>query len=439
MGIKLYSAMELHNRLLCDQADKAFSPKLIFKPTTAANKQKMSIARFGDYSVMPADFELMQVPVGGFMQDTMAFSRELSNIVASNMSQYRQNLQRKDGNPDTATKVQYDASQQNKLGKTQLNRYYDQLDYLYAEKFRRASNTELNKGNPGGTEALKFQKRCRDRGVPAQAMKDVCVRATRIVGAGSLFERQQSLEFLLGLVSMLPETGRDNLIRQVIASRAGQSSVEAFYPKSPQSKLPTDQHVMAMLQVASMKDGIAPVVSPSQNPVIFAETFLRAGAQALNSVQQGANPMEVMAFLDLCGPAIAAHLDRMAQDPSRKEILKMLTEQFKELSKSTDDLRKMIEQQQEQQAKQQQEMAQAQQRAQAIGNGSDPKVIIDQALARHKMQMDEQKTQAGLMHKEQKARQGATAAVQKMQLADMTTATKIKLQQETAKAKSSGE
>jgi hypothetical protein len=431
MGIKLYAAMEFQNRLLCNLAGKAFAPKLMFKPTTAANKQKMSIAHFGDYGVMPADFELQQVQVAGFMQDGIGFNREISGVVASNMSQYRQNLQQKQGNPDTATKVEYDASQQSKLGKTQLNRYYDQLDYLYAEKFRRASNPGLTKSNPGGEAALAFQKRCTDRGVPIEVLRKMKVKATRIDGQGSLYERQRSLEFLLGIVAMLPETGRDNLIRRVIASRAGQSSVDALYPKSEQSKRPTDQDVIANLQVSSMHDGVPPVVSPTQNPVIFAQTFLQAGAQALASVQQGGDPHEVLAFMELVGPAAKAHIDRMSADPTRKAVVKALTDQWNQMAKTTDQLRQAIEQQMAQQQQKQQEMMMAQQRTMAINNGTDPKVMVDQALAQHKIQLDNVKTASNLRHKEMKAQQG-------MAIADMQAASKIRIDKEMANAKKNG-
>lgn len=430
MGVKLYAAMEFQNRLLCKMANDVFVPALLFKPTTAANKQKMAIAHFGSYSIMPAEFELQQSRVAGFMQDGIGFNREISGVVASNMSAYRQNLQQKDGNPITKAENDWRASEQSKLGRTQLNRNYDQMDYLYAEKYRRAINSDLTKSHPGGIKALEFQKRCIDRGVPREALNKMKVKASRIIGQGSVYERQQSLEFLLGLISMLPETGRDSLIRQVIASRAGQSSVESFYPKSVQSKRPTDHHAFAMLQVSSMKDGVPPIITPTQNPVIFAQTFLQAGAQALESVQQGGDPVRVLAFLELVGPAIAAHLQRIAQDPTRKEIFKLLSDQWKELAKATDELKALVEQQAQEQQAQEQEMMAAQQQAGAIRGGQDPKTMIEAAKVESKIGLDRIKTQSALQLKSQKAMQG-------MAIADMQSA--AKLRREAATAKSNGE
>ena len=60
---------------------------------------------------------------------------------------------------------------------------------------------------------------------------------------------------------------------------------------------------------------VPPVVTSSQNAVTYASTFLAAGVQAMQSLQQGGNPMEVLQFLGICGPAIAAHLARGIQPP----------------------------------------------------------------------------------------------------------------------------
>lgn len=435
MGVKLFAAMEFQNRMLCKLAMDAFVPKLLFRATTAANKQKMSIAHFGSYAMMPTDFELQQNPVSGFLQDGIGFNRELSGIVASNMSQYRQNLQKESGNPVTKGEIDWRASEQSKLGKTQLNRYYDQLDSVYQQKYWRAANPELNRSNPGGIAALEFQSRCLERGIPREVLRKMKVHATRIVGSGSMYERQQALEFLLGLISLFPEEGRQNLLDQVVASRAGQSSVRAFNPRPVKSTLPTDHEALAMLQVAAMKDGIAPVVTSSQNPVIFAQTFLKAGAEALESVQQGADPREVLAFMELIGPAARAHIQRMEADPTRKQIVETLMEQWEEMARQTDELRKLVEQQ----AQMQQEMQAARQQAQAIQNGTDPDTVIEKAKLDNKIRNDNIKTAAGLENKREKANQAATSAAQKLAINDMMAASKIQIQKETAKSKTNGE
>lgn len=410
-GKKMYSAMVFQNRLLCNLGDKAFAPKLVFRPTTANQAEQFSQTMIGECAVTPAGFELLQTPVAGIMEEGVVFNREVSNLISSNLSSYRTNAtESSKGNPDTATQVKLDASKEASLQKTQLNRYYQQLDGLYAEKFRRIVLCPKNVA--GGDIAEEFRQRCLKDGVPLAALKNIeCVKAYRVIGQGSQFMREQSLEFLLSMVGMLPEGGRDHLLQDVIASRAGQSAVNRYYPAQER---PNDQNVIAALQISAMKDGVPAVIADNQNPVIFAQAFLQAGAQAVQSMQQGADPREVVAFLELDGQAIAAHLQRIQQDPTRKQVFKVLEAQFKQLAQIHDQLMAQI--QQDEQQKQQRAAELQQQQQDMMG---------EMALAKQRQDFDlglkQQKTQFGMADKAAKTQQGLAIndalAAQKIKIA----------------------
>lgn len=347
MGVKMYGAMEWQNRLMCNLADKTFAPKILFRPTTAEGKQRFALTHMGDYGSVPAGWDAVQTPVGGFLDEGLTFNREIGSTVASNLSQYRQNLQREGGNPVTAREIDWRASEQARLGKTQLNRYYQQLDGFYYETYKRAAGDKQRNEIAGGKEAKAFQKRCVDRGVPIEALRNCkCVTATRIAGQGSPFMRQQSLEFLLGMISMLPEGGRATLIEDVIAARSGQSAVRRYFPTPPQDITSLDQQAEAQDKVAAMKVGLLPMVTPTQNALIYAETYLQSGAQAAASLQKGANPAEVGAFLELVGTAVAAQLQRLSVDPTRQAQFKALETEWKRLAQITEQIHKHAQQEQ---------------------------------------------------------------------------------------------
>lgn len=400
MGVKMYSAMELQNRLMCANADKAFSPKLFFKPTSSTSAEDFSIVQHSDYGVAPEGFDVMQTPMNGFMEEGLVFNRELTNLVASNLSAYRTNMvEPMKGNPDTATQVKLDASKEASLQKTQMNRYYAQCDALYSEMYRRAISAP-NKKAPGGERAIEFVERCKRDGVPPEALKNVeFVKATRVVGQGSEFLRQQSTEFLFGTVlPMLPEGGRTNLIDDVIASRAGYSAVDRYNPRAQQSKLPSDQEAIAMGQVADMKIGVPAVVTETQNPVIFAGLFLQAADQAAASLEQGADPAEVARFLDLDGQAIAQHLQRMSQDPSRKAVVKQMTEQWKKVAQVHDQLVEMLQQKQQEQ---QEHMAEMQQQQSAM----NAELMLAKQKQDAELAMKAEKTRFSIQEKQAKTAQ----------------------------------
>lgn len=421
MGVKMYAPIEYQNRLLCNLADKAFTPKVMLKAPSEGSDDEVMLQQFGEYSVVKPGVEVIQTPISGVMEEGTVFNREITGIISSNLSAYRMNMQREQGNPITAREVDQRASEQARLGKTQLNRYYEQLDHLYAEMFRRATQ-KLVPGTPGYDRAKEFQDRCKENGVTLEELRKVeHVRATRVAGQGSEILRQQALgELFMGVLPMLPETGRDNLIVDVIASRVGQSHARRYYPQAEVRNKPTDQNAIAMGQVADMKIGVPAVVTDTQNPVIFAQTFLKAASEAAASLEQGGNPAEVAQFIELAGQAIAQHLERLKKDPSRKQVYKTLNEQFMQLAKIHDQLVKHLQDQTEQQSQALQERMASQQQAAAISNGQDPDTMIKAAETQAKIRMQQEKTDASLSMKAQKQQQD-------MALKDVKTAHDITL------------
>ena len=403
MGVKMYSAMEYQNRLLCKMADDAFAPRTFFKPSGSSDKQKMMIANFGPYGIIPPNLNMEQGAINPFLNESISLNRELSSIVSSNLSQYRQGLGEKSGNPITAREADIRSSEQARLGATQLNRYYAQLDSLYAERYRRAVSPSLTATWPGGSQARAFIQRCINRGVPPEVLRKAKAKvlSSRVVGSGSLAQRQQSLEFLLGMVAMLPEMGRTQLVRDVIAARAGQKNADRYYPPDNISRMSDDQQAEAMDKVAGMKVGIPPMVTSSQNPAIYASVFIRAANDAIDSLQQGAAPEEVLAFLDLAGPSIAAHLDRMRGDATRKGAINQMESALKDISTAADQLRAAVEQRVAEQAQAQRDQAEVA----AIQSGQDPKSQIEMAKTQHAMMLTELKTRGNMQLKAEKTRQ----------------------------------
>lgn len=427
LGNEMYSVMALQNRMLCSIADRAMLPKLMLKATTASVADGMSLVQQGDHLIIGEGTDVVQTPLAGLTEEEMMFNRELTNIVASNLSQYRTNATESiKGNPETATGRRLDASQQASLQKTQMNRYYMQRDPVYSEMFRRAVNT-TSKTSPGGARAMEFIERCKNDGVTVAMLKSVeWVKASRVVGQGSAFMRQDALNRLWVTVGpTLSEDGRTNLVDDIIATETGPTGVERYSPKASASTLPSDQYALAVSQVADMKIGVPAVVTSSQNPAIFAPTFLKAAQDAAGTLEQGANPQEVLSFLELVGQAIAQHLQRLARDPSRKALVKELSDGLKEMAQATDKLRQHVEQQAQQQQAEQERMQQEQAAQQSDFALRKMELDGKQALAA-------QKTQFGMREKALKTQFGmqdkAVTTRQALSLADAKTAHAIRLQ-----------
>jgi len=407
LGVKMFSAMEYENRLICNLCDKAFAPKLLFAPTTAEAQQKFQLARFGDYGVVPPGTNAIQNPMAGLMNDGVAMKEMLEGIMQNTLSSYKGGSPaQKSGNPVTKFEKQLEAAMQSAMSKTQFNRFYKQRDQLMMEIMRRLADP-----NSTDERAKDFQKRCHKQGVPQEALNrwDYC-GATRVVGQGSAFMRKQAIDSLFPIASALPEEGRDNLIADKIAAEAGQSAVSRYYPKKAQP-MPSDQEADAKLQVVQMKTGMQSTVTSSQNPVIFAGIFLKAGMDSLQSLQQGGDPHSVFAFLNLDGPALLRQLQRFAKDPTRQKEYKAMMQGWKKLAQSADQLKKGLQKQAEEQKQQQQKTQ---------GAMSDAQLKI--AKAKNDMAIKNAKTKVQLEQSAQKHALKMRQGVQDMALDDASTA-----------------
>ena len=210
LGTLMYSAMEFENRGLCRLWDGVFAPKVAFKPTTSEAKQKMQLAHYGDYGVIPAGWDAIQMPISGLITEGLQMYQTSSNLMRSNLSSYRQPVTPdRPGNPETKYGRMMDASQQSSLSKTTFARYYRQLDQLYAEIVRR-----LCIFKSPDKRASQFQRICMEQGVERECFGRIeGVQAVRVLGGeGSSFMRKSAI---LELSSVVSATTRGRTTRMV--------------------------------------------------------------------------------------------------------------------------------------------------------------------------------------------------------------------------------
>ena len=124
LGIKMCNIMELKNRLLCSMVDAGFdATRNMIKVEGADAAAKFATVHKGSNTLLPPGAEFVQRNMSGAIEAPVLVNRQLDGILTNNLSQYRQNLEKPQGNPRTAFEVSAILSQQSTIGKTQLNRY----------------------------------------------------------------------------------------------------------------------------------------------------------------------------------------------------------------------------------------------------------------------------------------------------------------------------
>lgn len=408
LGRDIFSLMQLKDRVFCTQAQSVMlRNSIVLQPQQALDKSRMNLLQIGAVTWLPENTNVHQGTILGDIASTVTMSQEMDRMVERNTGIYRPTLQQERGNPDTLGEFQMKFAQATVLSTSAINRFYAQMDRLYATQWKRVLACGLKK--TGSTtyekEAQLFVKRCEARGVSRDSLKRLeSIRAFRAIGQGSQAMRQQTLQQLMSIYQLLPANGQENLLEDVIRTSTSQHQVERYLPDTDRRKLPSDQMAYALLENAALRANAPVSWTPSQNNVIHAQAHLQAGAQAAAAIQQGADPHDIVSFLDAIGGHVAIHLQRLAMDPTAKSALKVLQQQWKQLAGITDQLKKAIMAQ----PKQQQALAEQQQ-----GVLTDAKVkMLDVQL---KNQTSQQKAMATLQLKKQRQDAELALKAQKQQ------------------------
>lgn len=435
LGVKLYPFIEIKNRLNCSIVDNAFiNMSVMLQATSGKAEQETALMQIGPLTILPANFEVRQSGLAGRMEDGLFVERALSAKLEGNTGQYRKPMMREQGNPATAAQVNYDAIKEASLNKGAVNRFYAQLDCVGEEIFRRATNFNLvpePNGRGPNAAALKFQQQCEDDGVPRSFLRKIrSVRATRNSGNGSVFLRQRIIDETLPLVPMMNEQGRQNWLDHAIAVKAGSENVQNWNPKRQVEPSIQNDQALAMLENDALKNGSPVLITSTQNAMAHASTHMIAATEAVNSIPQGGDPMQVLAFLEAVGPHVAIHIQDMRADRTRAREFKMMSRQLAQLGQITDKLRAKIEAEHERQRKEmerrQADMAAQEQRTRQVMTNEElrqyetvNKVNLSREKAEAQMQMKQTRHVQDLTLKQEKA-------MQDLAIADSTAATDIR-------------
>lgn len=403
LGVKMFSLLTAKQRLQNATFDAAMvRSALVFKAMGSGSAaQALNVTPIGPFMVVPHGFELQSVNNAGGVDIPLAVSRDLDGTLASNLGQYRARLDKPEGNPRTAFEVNAEIQKQSILGKTQIARYYQQLDEYWAEVFRRAVSDRIPQGtnNKWLKLALEFQERCSQRGIPLEQLRKSKVTARRAVGQGSSFLRSMSLQQLFGSVfPALPEDGKVNLVNDMIAAGVGRHGVDRYNPAPPLRQGEAQQRWEAQVENDTLRNGGQVTLTPQQNDVVHCQEHLAFASQAAAALPKGADPAQIFNVIQAAGAHVALHLERLSSNSLREQEFKVLEQQWRELARIADQLGKQLQKQ----AQESQQQAQMAAQAKAIQNGTDPELQLKQAEVQAKIGLKKQKQDADLALKLQK-------------------------------------
>lgn len=386
----------------------------LLQPTDAGSAQRAALMQIGPAHILAPGVNVVQSSLLADLSGSLAVMQDMDRLVESNTAIFKPRLEKPAGNPETATAVNIRFQNATVLTSSAVNRFYAQGDRWIAEVWRRAVADNPASKRPGLKAAKAFQKRCEDRGVPMDVLREppCYIRLTRVIGNGSPFARQQAVGSLIPLATEMGPRGRRNFQDDYVAAYAGGNKVERYFPKEDVLEVPDMNVWVAEQENGYMNDdGALPTITDGMDHKVHISIHATAMNAAIQAALQGGEIPKVLTFLQVAFQHIAGHLAYLqpAEQKQWVDALQPVKQAFEMLTK---------------QFQQQQQQQQANQEAQQ-------QMVTQEQIKMLQVQLDAQRKDQKQMFTFQ---QKMTKQQQDMALADAKTASEISRQNVTTQS-----
>lgn len=417
--------LECTNRLKCHLFDMGVAGTAInLKASTTKAKDELLMMQYGPINILPPDVDLIQNRVVGFLTDAITLDREFSNHLSANVGIFRKGQgypgpQGGAARPNTL-QVQQDIVTTTQVSEGQMILHFMDLDQLYYQMYDRASDP-----NSPDEEAKRFQKRCRDQGVPTIAFRNLdYVRAARTAGYGSPQMRAVRSQRMLPYLGMLPESGRYNWIRDEVIGIAGPENLSRYFPEQ---RFPTHDQWEANVENGLMHSGQHVMIADGQNHAVHVDVHLTAMEGMIQMANQlyesspASSGIAAMVKLQQFGqietPHINAHMQLLAQDKIHAQQFQALRTRLGSLVNVFRQVDAIVQQGQEHIQRVGQQAQTAQTEDQIKMQQAQNEMQIERAMAASKIRNQELKTASQIQTAQAKQQQKIIPMRQQMQAA----------------------
>lgn len=431
LGSDIEPTCDLSNRFLGRTVDAGFtSASLLLQPSSEADMSKLQLVRMGMMTIIPSGLNLQQSTFQPQLNPLINLRDLLGSVMKNNTGVWKphtENFAENIGQPVSARQVAEESSKEQRLERSNIVQDYVHYERLYREMFRRMTNSAYlkSKGNrPGAEEARQFVARCIARGVREELLlaQDYWeVTVYQAIGLGSPGVRLDITNQLMSVRGAMDEVGQRNVLRDYIAARAGQHNVDKYVARVNRNEVPSNETSIATLENNDFVEGSDLPVGNDQIHMIHIIKHLEPISEVVKAVLgsqgQGLNVDRAMNILAKGLVHVDAHLQYLAQDPSRADAVK----QIKQVLQQAGQVYKFLMQQKQQQMKEQQA---AQEQAQGGTTDQDGNMQLDpeSMLKLKKLEMDMQIKQqdiAGQNQVRMAKAQGAAQIKQQAMSADL--------------------
>lgn len=315
LGQRIFAHAQVSNRLRSQAVDAAMlAGSVMIQPENQRALDELSLSYYGPYSVLSPNVKITEKGVPNLVNSVIPVIDSMSQQMQSNLDFYSTTGAAAGSPYRTKLQVEAELEAATRLTSSNLNLFYNSWRRLLREITRR-----LITGDRTDPVVRDFHKRCEERGVTSEILKLVDfmkTTAVKAIGAGNASARTAALNDLEGLMPLLDETGKKNLLFDRVAARVGFDAARRYATPVDAPQVGYDAK-QAKLENSIMSMGGVAEVSDSD----LHATHLQVHAPVLQEILAGIDSgqmdaLEVFPTHKAMHEHIAPHVEYLSGDPT---------------------------------------------------------------------------------------------------------------------------
>ena len=263
LGQRIFSHIQVSNRLRCQMVDGAtLAASIMIQPENERALEELEFTFYGGYSVLSPHVSVIEKAIPDLSRSVVPALNDMQNQLAANTDTVSTYGQKGSSPYRNETQVISDLDVSTQISGSAINLFYVAWNRLLKEMTRRGFDP-LAADDP---EIKNFRARCEARGVDKAFLDSIDLsdtRAVRAIGGGSAANRSVILKGLMGVSQGFDETGRKNLLRDVVATQTGLEGADRYAPKA-EGERPTVDDKIVFFEDQQLNQGINIPVIPSE-------------------------------------------------------------------------------------------------------------------------------------------------------------------------------
>lgn len=321
----IFSQTQAINQIQCEFIDNMrLSMSMMLQVNSEEALLDLGMVDLGPFKILPPGVQVVPANLNPPNGDALNALNYLSQQQAANTGQYSPlastgAIQ----NSPTAYQARAATANDNTLSQSQTNTFYAKWTHLLRRMYRRLSMDDWHASEPGGKEALEFQKRCYAKGIPMPTEEQnilaspIDIQAVRAVGYGSPANRMSVQGQLMQLAGQMSPEAQNELMRNTVASITSAQEANLYFPRMATAPSQVEDQKIAQMENSFLMMGQQQSVFG--NNLIHATAHTAAIVQMMQSVLQPqpgnqVSPQAIVTFLQSAIQHTQEHLQLLAKD-----------------------------------------------------------------------------------------------------------------------------